>query len=61
MPMRGELAIPAMPLDAGASIVHDLWPIIGFCLIGLAVSIVFAASSTPLDQISLLIMQYNQF
>jgi hypothetical protein len=59
--MRGELAIAAMPPDARATADQGVWPVIGFCLIGLAMSIFFAASLTPLDQVSLLIIQSNLF
>jgi hypothetical protein len=59
MPMRGELAAPAMRLDRGAKADPGIFPIIAFCLIGLAISVCFALSSQSFDQISLLIMQYN--
>jgi hypothetical protein len=61
MPMRGELAIPAMRPEAGATAEHDAWPIIAFCLIGLAMSIYFSVNSTLLDQIPVLIIQANLF
>ena len=61
MPMRGELAIRDASLDVGASTKRDLWPILGICLIGLAVSVYISASITPFNQIPLLIMQYNSF
>lgn len=61
MPMRGELVVPAMRPDAGATAEHDAWPIIGFCLIGLAMSIYFSVIETPLDQIPVLIIQANLF
>jgi hypothetical protein len=61
MPMRDELAIPATALDDGTRGDGDIWPIIGFCLIGLAIALYFSLSSTSLDQMSLLIMQSNLF
>jgi hypothetical protein len=60
MPMRGELPIPAMQSNISKSVEPGAWAVIGFCLTGLAISI-YVASSQPLDQISLLIMQYNLF
>jgi hypothetical protein len=59
MPMKGELAIPALRPNTKVSGNRDAWAIIGFCFIGLAMSIYFAVSSTPLDQISLLVIQSN--
>jgi hypothetical protein len=59
--MRGELAIRTIPPNAGEAAKHDAWPIIGFCFIALAMSIYFSISSMSLDQISLLIIQYNLF
>ncbi len=58
MPMRGELAAPASRLkdDTAAA---DIGAIIGFCLIGLAISIYLALGAQPFDQIPLLIAQYN--
>jgi len=38
---------------------RDLWAVLGFCLIGLLKTIYFAFSATLLDEIPLLIMQYN--
>ncbi len=61
MPMRGELAVPAMRPDAGATAEHEVWAIIAFCLIGLAMSFYFSVISTPLDQIPVLVMQSNLF
>jgi hypothetical protein len=61
MPMRGELAAPAIRSDSGATAEDDIFPIIVFCLIGLVISISFALTSEPFDQISLLIVQYNLF
>jgi hypothetical protein len=61
MPMRDELAIPATALDDGAGGGGDIWSIIGFCLIGSAIALYFSICSTPLDQMSLLIMQSNLF
>ncbi len=60
MPMRGELAVPAMRPGAGAT-AHDAWPIIAFCLIGLGMSIYVSVNSTLLDQIPVLIIQSNLF
>jgi hypothetical protein len=59
MPMRGEIAIPALRPSANASDNRDAWAVIGFFFIGLAMSIYFAVSSTPFNEISLLIIQYN--
>jgi hypothetical protein len=58
--MRNELAI-ATSLDAGATANRDVWPIIGFCFIGLAVSLYLSLIAAPLNQIPLLITQYNLF
>jgi hypothetical protein len=60
MPMRGELAVPAMRPDTGAT-AHDAWAIIAFCLIGLGMSIYVSVNSTLLDQIPVLIIQSNLF
>jgi hypothetical protein len=56
MPMRGELAMPAtqqqpQARDSGA------WVVIGFCFIGLLLSLYFASQS--LDDLPLLVVQYN--
>jgi hypothetical protein len=57
MPMRGELRGPAGRSDDNAA--ADIGAIIGFCLIGLAISIYLALSVQGLDQIPVLIVQYN--
>ena len=59
MPMRGKLPIPAIQSNISKSAGSSAWAVIGFCLTGLAISMYVAASSQPLDQISLLIIQYN--
>jgi|HubBroStandDraft_1064217.scaffolds.fasta_scaffold1183948_1 hypothetical protein len=58
MPMRGELAVPALRSETGAAD-EVIWAIVGFCLIGLAISLCFALSAQPLDQVPLLVLQYN--
>ena len=59
MPMRGELSIPAMrPVGAPATD-QDAWAVIGCCLIALLISMYFIVSSTPSDQIPLLIVLSN--
>jgi len=58
MPMRGELAAPASRSENGAQ-EGDVWMVIGFCLIGLVVSLYFALTAQSFDQIPLLIVQYN--
>jgi hypothetical protein len=59
MPMRSEIAIPVLRLSANASDNRNAWAVIGFCFIGLTMSIYFAVNSTPFNEISLLIIQYN--
>jgi hypothetical protein len=58
MPMRGELAAPASRSEHGGG-EADTWAVIGFCLIGLIISLYFALSAQALDQLPLLIVQYN--
>jgi hypothetical protein len=38
---------------------HDAWAVIGCCLIGLLMSMYFTITSTPADQIPLLIILSN--
>jgi hypothetical protein len=59
MPMRGELAAPGSRSEDGGAGEGDVWAVVGFCLIGLAVSLYMALSAQSLDQIPLLIVQYN--
>jgi hypothetical protein len=58
MPMRGELAIPATRPDVSPGSNHGAWAVVGFCSIGLLISIYCAVNSAP-DQIPLLIVQSN--
>ena len=59
MPMRGELPIRARQSAIVPATEHDAWAVIGFCLIGLLMSMYFTITSTPSDQIPLLIVLYN--
>ena len=59
MPNRGDLADPALRKKLSDSTNQDNFPIISFCLIGLLISVSLALGSQHLDQISLLILQYN--
>jgi hypothetical protein len=59
MPMRNELSLPTMRSTDVMGAERDIWAVLGFCLIGLLTTIYFAFSATPLDQIPLLVMQYN--
>lgn len=60
MPMRGELPIPGMCSNIRKPVESRILAVIGFfCLIGLAVTMYFAVSATPFDQIPLLIEQAN--
>jgi hypothetical protein len=59
MPMRGELPISGMCSNIEEPVESGVLEVIGFCLIGLAVTMYFAVSATPLDQIPLLIEQAN--
>jgi len=59
MPNRGDLADPALRIRLSDSTHQDIFPIISFCLIGLLISVSLALGSQHLDQISLLILQYN--
>ncbi len=62
MPMRGELVIPATQSRAEWELSdQDVWAVVGFCLIGLFVTFCFALSALNLDQLPLLIAQYNLF
>lgn len=55
--MRNELTFPARTANTAPD--NDAWAIVGFCLTGLAMSLYFTATSLPLDEVPLLIMQYN--
>jgi hypothetical protein len=55
MPMRGELNFPRMRSDSHPTAEHDAWAIIGCCAISLLMWLYFVMSSTPLDQIPVLI------
>jgi hypothetical protein len=59
--MRSEIAIPVLRPIANASDNRNAWAVIGFCFIGLAMSIYLAVNSTSFDEVSLLIIQYNLF
>ena len=55
MPMRGELGFPAMLSDRQPTADRNDWGIIGSCTIFLLMSFYFVVSSTPFDQIAMLI------
>jgi len=57
--MRGELALPATRSDSIVETDRAPWAVIGFCFIGLALTMYFAVSAVSADQIPLLIMQAN--
>ena len=57
MPMRNELTFPARTANTEPD--GDAWAIVGFCLTGLIASLYLAATSLPLDDIPVLIVQYN--
>jgi hypothetical protein len=57
--MRGELPIPGMYSNIIKAVESGILPVVGFCLIGLAVTIYFAFSATPFDHIPVLIEQAN--
>jgi hypothetical protein len=59
--MRSEIAAPVLPPSANALDDRNAWAVIGFCFIGLAMSIYFAVNSTSFNEVSLLIIQYNLF
>jgi hypothetical protein len=59
MPMRSELAVSAARLNGGPAADPGLFAVVVFCLTGLAVTVYFAVTATPLDQIPLLIEQAN--
>lgn len=73
MPMRGELVIPASPSRADFAIPatrsrsewelsdRSIWAVICFCLIGLLVTFGFALSVIGLDQLPVIMAQYNLF
>lgn len=62
MPMRSELAIPRLAFKVSSTPDETgVWAVISFCIIGAAIAICFAASSEPLDQMPLLIIQSNQW
>jgi hypothetical protein len=59
MPMRGELTIPANLSNVSAA-KHDVWPIVGLCLIGLTTIFYLATIHLQsFDQIPLLMTQYD--
>ena len=55
--MRNELTFPVRTADTEPD--RDAWAIVGFCLTGLIASLYIAAISLPLDEIPVLIVQYN--
>jgi hypothetical protein len=55
MPMRGELGFPVKRSDNDPVTDHDDWALIGSCAIVLVMSFYFVVSSTPFDQIPMLI------
>jgi hypothetical protein len=55
--MRNELTFPVRAANTASD--SDAWAIVGFCLTGLMTSLYFTAISLSLDEIPLLIMQYN--
>jgi hypothetical protein len=58
--MRGELTIPAAQLRSQHS-AENILPIVCFCTIGLLMTFTFALCEPGLDQLPLLIAQYNVF
>lgn len=59
MPMRNELAVPrrhAAPVNASYD---DMLAVLAFCLFGVVASLYLAVHSVGLDQLPLLIVQYN--
>ena len=59
MPMRSELADPTTRSGDVAAVDDGLWVVIGLCAIGLLLSINLAVYVEPVDQIPILIAQYN--
>jgi hypothetical protein len=59
MPMRGELAVPAMRSNVSAPVEEGAWAVVGFCFVGFATTICVALCSQPFDQIPLLVIQSN--
>lgn len=64
MPMRGELAVPALRRNTRNKAKNDAkgdgpWPVLAFCVIGLLLTFAFAVALGPPEQIPLLMMQYN--
>ncbi len=57
MPMRDELTFTARTANTAPE--SDAWAIVGFCLTGLLMSLYFTATSVSLDDVPLLIAQYN--
>jgi hypothetical protein len=55
--MRDELTFPVRTANAASD--RDAWAIVGFCLTGLIASLYIASASLPLQEISVLIVQYN--
>ncbi|HUZ31791.1 MAG TPA: hypothetical protein VMV19_06765 [Xanthobacteraceae bacterium] len=55
--MRNELTFPVRTADTAPD--RDAWAIVGFCLTGLIALLYIAATSLPLDDLSVLIVQYN--
>ena len=55
--MRNELTFPIR--TANTTLDSDVWAIVGFCLTGLAMALYFTVTTLPLDEVPLLIAQYN--
>ncbi len=62
MPMRGELVVPGRHSQASNGFSQDsVFPVLCFCSIGLFMTLYFAPSRLPFDELQLLVAQCNLF
>jgi hypothetical protein len=57
MPMRGELLVPTAQSGNDPAADQDAWLVVGFCLIGLAVTAYFLIRSGSADNLGALVAQ----
>jgi hypothetical protein len=59
MPMRGELAPPEARRRAAARDTSDLGAVVVLSVVGVLLTLCFSIAAPTVDQIPLLMMQYN--
>jgi hypothetical protein len=59
MPMRGELVVPKRYVAPADALRDNMLAVLAFCLFGLVATLYFAIHRVGLDQLPLLVIEYN--